>query len=158
MTGVAALLCAVVCFPTMGAPVGSPPPTRDPHAPGFVAATELPDGAVPKADAGGNFIIGPTHTAAPEMAAQAGVPHGMVYTFTMSSSDSKMYPGIARDANTLGVPDPTDPTKLVVSTSHPAPYARQGWGICTAAICAGDGGAIHSGGGRAGPRTLHRTG
>jgi enterochelin esterase-like enzyme len=125
MTGGAALLCAAVCFTATGAPAGSAPPIRDPHAPGFVAATELPDGTVPKADADGNFIIGPTHTPAPEMAAQAGVPHGMVYTFTMSSTDSKMYPGIVRDANTLGVPDPADPTKLVVSTSHPAPYTRR---------------------------------
>ncbi len=37
------------------------PPTRDPHTPGYVEAKELPDGAVPPADADGNFIIGPTH-------------------------------------------------------------------------------------------------
>ena len=37
------------------------PPVRDPHTPGYVQATELPDGAVPSADADGNFIIGPTH-------------------------------------------------------------------------------------------------
>ena len=44
-----------------------PPPTRDPHAPGYVKAKELPDGALPPANADGNFIIGPTHTAAPEI-------------------------------------------------------------------------------------------
>ena len=43
----------------------------------------------------------------------------------MSSADSKIYPGIARDLGTFGTPDPADPAKLVVSTSHPAPYTRR---------------------------------
>jgi enterochelin esterase-like enzyme len=47
-----------------------------------------------------------------------------VYRFTMSSADSKIYPGIAREAGTFGTPDPTDPVKLIVTTSHPAPYTR----------------------------------
>ncbi len=101
------------------------PPTRDPHTPGFVEAKELPDGAIPPADADGNFIIGPTHNAAPEMIVQESVPHGEVFNFTMNSSDSKIYPGIARDADTHGMVDPTDPSKLVVTTSHPAPYTRR---------------------------------
>jgi enterochelin esterase-like enzyme len=42
----------------------------------------------------------------------------------MNSTDSKIYPGIARDANTFGTPDPSDPTILVVTTSHPATYTR----------------------------------
>jgi enterochelin esterase-like enzyme len=100
-------------------------PTRDPNAPGFVKATELPDGEVPSPAADGNFIIGPTHTAAAEMTADPSVPKGTVYTFTMKSEDSKIYPGIARDAGTFGTPDPNDPTKLVVTTSHHAPYTRR---------------------------------
>src|SRR3954454_17944738 len=52
------------------------PPTRDPHTAGYVEAKELPDGAVPGPTADGNFIIGPTHNAAPEMTAQQGVPQG----------------------------------------------------------------------------------
>ena len=52
----------------------------------------------PAADADGNFIIGPTHKPAPEMTVQDGVPQGTVFNFTMSSADSKIYPGIARDA------------------------------------------------------------
>ncbi len=59
------------------------PPTRDPHTPGYVTATELPDGSNPAANADGNFIIGPTHNPAPEMSVQAGVPQGTVYEFTM---------------------------------------------------------------------------
>jgi enterochelin esterase-like enzyme len=48
-----------------------------------------------------------------------------VYNFTMSSADSKIYPGIARDAGTFGVPDPANPAKLDVTTSHPAAYTRR---------------------------------
>ena len=89
------------------------PPTRDPNTPGYVTARELPDGAIPAPDADGNFIIGPTHAPAPEAVAQEGVPQGTVYNFTMSSADSKIYPGIARDPGTFGTVDPGDPAKLV---------------------------------------------
>src|ERR1043166_2188616 len=101
------------------------PPTRDPNTPGYVQAKELPDGAVPPADADGNFIIGPTHNAAPEMAVNEAVPQGTIYNLTMSSIDSKIYPGIAREQGTFGTVDPADPAKLVVTTSHPAPYTRR---------------------------------
>ena len=101
------------------------PPTRDPNTPGYVTAKELPDGTVPPPDADGNFIIGPTHNPAPEMVVQEAVPQGTVYNFTMSSADSAIYPGIAREAGTFGTVDPADPAKLVVTTSHPAPYTRR---------------------------------
>jgi iron(III)-enterobactin esterase len=100
------------------------PPTRDPHSPGYVAAKELPDGEVPPANADGNFIIGATHSPAPELSAQDGALQGRVIEFTMNSADSKIYPGIAREPGTFGTPDPTDPAKLIVTTSHPAPYTR----------------------------------
>ena len=100
------------------------PPTRDPHTPGYVATKELPDGSVPLPDADGNFIIGPTHNPAPEMTVKEGVPRGDVFTFTMESADSKLYPGIAREPGTFGTSDPADPAKLIVTTSHPAPYTR----------------------------------
>ena len=100
-------------------------PTRDPHTPGYVNAKELPDGDTPPADADGNFIIGPTHNRAPEMTAREGVPQGTVYNFTMSSADSRIYPGIARDVDTFGTPDPNDPAKLIVTTSHAAAYTRR---------------------------------
>ncbi len=111
---------------TQVAPTARPTlPTRDPHTPGYVTATELPDGINPRANADGNFIVGPTQQPAPEMSVHEGVPQGAVYEFTMNSADSKIYPGIARDAQTFGTPDPSDPAKLVVTTSHPAPYSRQ---------------------------------
>jgi enterochelin esterase family protein len=111
--------------PSVAAHAARPtPPTRDPHTAGYVEATELPDGGVPAADVDGNFIIGPTHEPAAEMTVHAGVPQGTVYEFTMRSEDSKIYPGIAREAGTFGAPDANDPAKLVVTTSHPAPYTR----------------------------------
>src|SRR5580698_7404905 len=100
------------------------PPTRDPNTPGYVKAKELPDGTIPSAKEDGNFIIGPTHNAAPEMAANEGVPRGDVFEFTMESKDSKIYPGIAREPNTFAVADPADPNKVIVN-SHPAPYTRR---------------------------------
>src|SRR6266403_810775 len=50
------------------------PPTRDPFNPKYPPATELADGVLPSVGANGNFIIGPTHPAAPEVTAQKGVP------------------------------------------------------------------------------------
>lgn len=101
------------------------PPARDPNTPGYVKAAELPDGAVPPVDTDGNFILGPTHHLALEMTVPTNVPQGTVYEFTMSSADSKIYPGIAREPGTFGTPDPNDPAKLIVTTSHPAPYTRR---------------------------------
>jgi enterochelin esterase family protein len=96
-------------------PTKQGPPTRDPHTAGYVTAKELPDGAVPSANADGNFILGPTHSPAPEMAVKEGVPQGSVYNFTMESTDSKIYPGIARD---------TSGGRGVIA-SKPAPYTRK---------------------------------
>ena len=101
------------------------PPGRDPNTPGYVTAKELPDGTVPAADADGNFIIGPTHPRAPEMNVREGVPQGTVVNLSMKSTDSKIYPGIMREPKTFGAIDPTDPVKLYVTTSHPAPYTRK---------------------------------
>lgn len=100
-------------------------PIRDPHTPGYVTATELPDGTNPSPGSNGNFIIGPTHDPAPESVVQVGVPQGTVYRFTIDSKDSKIYSGIAREPNTFGTPDSENPAKLIVTTSHPAPYTRQ---------------------------------
>jgi enterochelin esterase-like enzyme len=100
-------------------------PTRDPHTPGYVKATELPDGTNAPANKDGNFIIGPTHPAAPEMTVNPDVPHGDVFDFSIASTESKIYPGIAREPNTFGTPDANDPSKLIVTTSHPAAYTRR---------------------------------
>jgi iron(III)-enterobactin esterase len=123
----AVFACAALLYAQTSAPQAArpTPPTRDPHTPGYVAARELLDGAVPAASEDGNFVIGPTHDPAPELSVHDGVPQGTVSDFTMSSADSKFYPGIARNTGTFGTPDPNDPATLVVTTSHSAPYTRK---------------------------------
>jgi hypothetical protein len=90
-----------------------------------VAAAELPDGTIPAPDKDGNFIIGPTHTRSPQLRDPSRPLDGTVIEFTMNSADSKFYPGIAREPGTFGTPDPGNPAKLIVTTSHPAPYTRK---------------------------------
>jgi iron(III)-enterobactin esterase len=122
------LLCLLAAFlhPGWAEQADRPsPPARQPDSPGYVAAKELPDGSVPPANADGNFIIGPTHHLAPGMRTDPATPNGSVIEFTMSSADSTIYPGIAREPNTFGSVDPSDPAKLIVTTSHPAPYTRK---------------------------------
>jgi len=105
-------------------PPRQPPPTRDPHTPGYVKAKELPDGANAPAKEDGNFIIGPTYKPAPETVVKEVVPQGTVHEFAMESTDSKIYPGIKREPGTFARPDPADPKKLIVN-SYPAPYTRK---------------------------------
>jgi enterochelin esterase-like enzyme len=131
-SGVVLLLPSITVFASLCTPIAlaqknerPTPPTRDPHTPGYVKAKELPDGAVPAADVDGNFIIGPTHDSAPEATLERKVTNGTVVEFTMNSAESKFYPGIMREPNTFGTPDPHDPAKLIVTTSHPAPYTRK---------------------------------
>ena len=108
--------CGLAQTPTPpAAPVRPPAPTRDPNTPGYVQAKVLPDGDIPSPKADGNFIIGPTHKPAPEMTVQEGVPQGAVIEFTMSSTDSKYYPGVMKDINPPGSP----------VSNHPAPYTRK---------------------------------
>ena len=56
-------------------------------------------------------IYGPTHQSAAEMPVHEGVPQGTVYEFIMTSADSKIYPGIARYAQTFGTPHPGESTQ-----------------------------------------------
>ena len=103
----------------------TPYPTRSPLTPGYVHATTLSDGTLPPATADGNFVLGPAHPADPATLPQPGVPHGTVTLITLNSSESRLYPGISRDPGTFGTPDPHDPAKLIVTTSHLAPYTRR---------------------------------
>src|SRR5690349_21221342 len=108
---------------------GRPPsPVRDPLAPGYVKATELPDGVVPPMEADGNFIIGPTHAPAPEMSPiQDASLKGDIYKFTMSSTESKLYPGVldgktGADADPRGVHANPAPWSRTVSVYVPKQY------------------------------------
>ena len=109
--------------PAAGGRQGGGPPTRDPLTPGYVKATELPDGQVPPVNANGNFIIGPTHPASPDSVEKEGVAKGTIHTFTMESADSKIYPGIVRQPGARQE-DPANPAKLNVP-SGPGPYTRR---------------------------------
>ncbi|MCC7237239.1 MAG: esterase family protein [Bryobacterales bacterium] len=107
-----------------GQPRRTPPPTRDPHTPGYVQAQEMPDGQNAPAGQDGNFIIGPTYSPAPEMTVQEGVPQGEIFNFTMESADSRFYPGIAREPGTFARADPDNPGRVLVN-SFPKPYTRK---------------------------------
>ncbi|MDE3198588.1 MAG: esterase family protein, partial [Acidobacteriota bacterium] len=128
-----ALLCAssaIAQTPPPNAPASRPPArrpavVRDPHTQGYVSAKELADGTIPSPNDDGNFIIGPTHPAAPEMTAGDSVPHGATFTFEMKSADSKFYPGIMRGPAAGETPPPPGPDGRRPVTSHPAPYTRQ---------------------------------
>lgn len=85
---------------------------------------------MPPEGAQGNYIIGPTHNSAPEAIAQ-NVPKGTVFTFTMTSEQSRIYnPGFVRDESS---PDaavnsaatvPGDPSNVIIPTSHPGTWTR----------------------------------
>jgi hypothetical protein len=106
------------------------PPTRDPKNPKYPNATELPDGTLPSTSANGNFIIGPTHKAAPEAVLQ-NVPKGKIFTFTMTSEQSKIYnPGFVRaetvfdGAVNTAMTMPGDPSNVLIPTSYPGTWTR----------------------------------
>ncbi len=118
---------------TTGLDLKTEAPTRDPANPDYPRATALADQAVPSARADGNFILGPTHTVAPETVRHDGVRGGRVVSITMSSNDSVNYrPGMVRDdadgcrnaaifsAHTA----PGDLSNMIVTTSHPGQWTR----------------------------------
>lgn len=116
---------------TTGLDLSTRAPTRNPLSPNYPPATELPDGLLPPIDAYGNFIIGPTHTAALETVVQPQVPKGTIYTLTLSSNDSVIYnPGVMRDepctdSATYGASSfPSDASNLILLASHPASWTR----------------------------------
>jgi enterochelin esterase family protein len=109
---------------TAARPARTPAPTRDPKTPGYANAKDLPDGQNPSPKADGDFVIGPTHNPSPEMAVQPGVPQGEIFNFTMESTESKFYPGIAREARAPGIAPPTPGAARAIA-SHAAPYTRK---------------------------------
>jgi enterochelin esterase family protein len=112
---------AIVAFVTVAA-AQTPPPTRPadaPDAPHWTVITGA--GRNAPVDRNGDFLIGPEYLPAPETTPAAAVPQGRIIQFTMESKDSRLYPGIARDA--FGTPDPEEPRRLNVLT-HPQPWTR----------------------------------
>ncbi|HVT74779.1 MAG TPA: alpha/beta hydrolase-fold protein [Lacunisphaera sp.] len=113
-------------------PARPAPPVRAPDGPGapvfHVAGAKPGDtalraapGAVPPVDAEGDWLVGPDYVPAPETNVVPGVPQGRIEQFELDSTESKFYPGIARDK--FGTVDPANPLTLVVAT-HPQPYKR----------------------------------
>lgn len=77
-----------------------------------------------KADEG-DYVVGPPYMDAPELTARDNVPKGMVYRFTMNSTDSKIYPGISKTAPGQVVPYQRRVTVYVPSqyvAGKPAPF------------------------------------
>src|SRR4051812_5594538 len=142
------LMPGILLAPASGA-TRTPPPTRLPTEPGTPALIpagpnaealaraarhkaasagdaaanpkEATPGANPPVNAEGDFLIGPVYVEAPELKVAAGVPEGKIKQFSMESTNSKFYPGIAR--NVFGTVDPNNPKTLIVET-HAAPYSR----------------------------------
>lgn len=73
----------------------------------------------------GDYAMGPEYTNAPELTPRDNVPKGMIYRFTMNSTDSKIYPGIAKSAPGSVVPYRRSVTVYVPSqykVGTPAPF------------------------------------
>lgn len=97
-TGVNAQAPTPAATPTPAAPGGTPAPQgrgRGPAGPPLLPTPALT--APPGPGAEGNFVIGPPYEPARELTVKDGVPKGTVHEFTMESTDSKIYPGIARN-------------------------------------------------------------
>src|SRR5262249_10249009 len=119
---------------TTGLDFKTAPPTRDPNNPNYPKATELADGALPAAGAEGNFVIGRTHTPAPDTVAKDGVPKGKLSSFTLTSKESTIYnPGLIRDdpagctngSINSATTAPGNKSNLIVTTSHPGTWTRR---------------------------------
>ncbi len=91
---------------------------------GFAADVVFPG---PKSQSTNEFVqsvIGTNYTDAPELKVKEGVPQGTLYEFTMDSTDSKVYPGIAK--NQAGVVPYTRKVCVYVPKQYvagkPAPF------------------------------------
>ncbi len=73
----------------------------------------------------GDYRIAPPYSNSPELTSRADVPKGIIYRFTMRSTDSKIYPGIAKNAPGQVVPYQRRVTVYVPSQyvpGTPAPF------------------------------------
>ena len=111
-----------ICMLLEGVAARARIPTRPADAPGAPQWTAVHGaGTNAPADKSGDFLIGPEYRSPPELAVVDGVPRGEVRQFTMESTDSKYYPGVAREV--FGTVDPGNPKTLIVET-HTRPWQR----------------------------------
>jgi enterochelin esterase family protein len=126
-TALALLAAALTASASAQTPPAQSTPPAQPGAPGERGAAPprtplLPTPPLtgrPTPDKDGNFVIGPPYTPAPELAVRDGVPQGTIHEFTMSSAESKIYPGIARNR-----PGEVVPYARRVAVYVPAQYVR----------------------------------
>jgi len=133
LSGLAAMLAggpvADACAQAQPAPPAPPagpprvaPTVRSPDAPGAPRFTVIAEpGINPPIGRDGDFVIGPPYQVARELEVVSGVPQGRVEQFTLDSTASKFYPGIARNA--AGTVDPDNPRTLRLEL-RPQPYQR----------------------------------
>jgi iron(III)-enterobactin esterase len=117
-----AIAQATAAPPVSAAPARVAPTVRSPEGPGapkFVVIAQ--PGTNPPVDRDGNFVIGPPYQPPRELDVGGGVAQGRVEQFTMESTASKFYPGIARNAP--GTVDPDNPRTLRLEV-HPQSYQR----------------------------------
>ncbi len=73
----------------------------------------------------GDYVLAPPYTNAPELATRQDVAHGKIYHFVMNSTDSKIYPGIAKSNPGAVVPYTRRVTVYVpdqYKAGKPAPF------------------------------------
>ena len=78
----------------------------------------------------GDYVIGSAYSAAPETALQSGVPEGAIHAFVMSSTQSKLYPGIKRLENDVTQRRDAYGNRIAAQESEQsvaAPYLRTVW-------------------------------
>jgi len=95
-TGRNLLLCAVATGVSAAVASAQPAPAK-PAPLVLTTSNTVPDDAVAgpaPIDKNGNFKIAAPYANAPEMTTKPNVPKGAISSFTMSSADSKMYPGL----------------------------------------------------------------
>src|SRR5262245_5919378 len=95
-----------------------------PQAAGPPQAGRGPATPAPSATENGEFTIRPPWSSAPETIYDNNIPHGVVHRFTMKSSDSRIYPGIARGVK--GVVPYERPVAVYIPAQYvpgmPAPF------------------------------------
>jgi len=88
----------------------------------------MPVAALPFDD--GDYVIGPDYAPAPETSLKPGVPEGALHAFMMSSTQSRLYPGIKRLENEITRRRDAHGNRIAAEEheqSVAAPYLRTVW-------------------------------
>lgn len=111
-----AQFCAVLAVLSAAVPTASAADAKSPASPTAATVnTNVPASPTRTKDSV-EFIIGPVYANSPEMIVKPGVPQGTIHQFTMDSTESKIYPGIAKNQ------PPPVPYKRKVAVYVPKQY------------------------------------